>query len=79
MGDTAKAISDVPVINKFLVLCRVRTVPPKTVVIHACDLPDIHYYIDDGSLEVMIEDEDGNEMVLSYLNTGQFLGEMGLF
>jgi CRP/FNR family cyclic AMP-dependent transcriptional regulator len=27
----------------------------------------------------MIEDEDGNEMVLSYLNKGQFFGEMGLF
>ena len=27
----------------------------------------------------MIEDEDGNEMVLAYLNKGQFFGEMGLF
>ena len=79
MGETAMTISDVPVINKFLGLCRVRTVPPKTVVIHAGDLPDILYYIVDGSVEVMIEDEDGNEMVLSYLNKGQFFGEMGLF
>jgi CRP-like cAMP-binding protein len=29
------------------------------------------YYIVDGSVEVMIEDEDGNEMVLAYLNKGQ--------
>ena len=28
---------------------------------------------------VSIEDEDGNEMVLAYLNKGQFFGEMGLF
>jgi CRP/FNR family cyclic AMP-dependent transcriptional regulator len=27
----------------------------------------------------MIEDEEGNEMVLAYLNKGQFFGEMGLF
>jgi len=54
-------------------------VPAKTVVIHAGDLPDILYYVVDGSVEVMIEDEDGNEMVLSYLNKGQFFGEMGLF
>lgn len=27
----------------------------------------------------MIEDEDGNEMVLAYLNKGEFFGEMGLF
>jgi len=42
-------------------------------------LADILYYIIGGSVEVMIEDEDGNEMVLAYLNKGQFFGEMGLF
>ena len=53
--------------------------PSKTVVIHAGDLPDVLYYIISGSVEVMIEDEEGNEMVLAYLNKGQFFGEMGLF
>ena len=79
MAESAQNLSDVPAINKFLSLCRVRTVPQKTVVIHAGDLPDILYYVVEGSVEVMIEDEDGNEMVLSYLNKGQFFGEMGLF
>jgi len=79
METTAKKISDVPAINRFLSYCRVRTIPSKTVVIHAGDLPDILYFIVDGSVEVMIEDEDGNEMVLAYLNKGEFFGEMGLF
>jgi len=79
MAETAQVISDVPVISKFLGLCRIRNVPNKTVIIHAGDLPDILYYVVEGSVEVMIEDEDGNEMVLSYLNKGQFFGEMGLF
>ena len=79
MQTTAKNISDVPAINRFLSYCRVRTVPSKTVMIHAGDLPDVLYYIVDGSVEVMIEDEDGNEMVLAYLNKGQFFGERGLF
>ena len=79
MQNTAKTLSDVPAINRFLSYCRVRTVPSKTVMIHAGDLPDVLYYIVDGSVEVMIEDEDGNEMVLAYLNKGQFFGEMGLF
>jgi CRP/FNR family cyclic AMP-dependent transcriptional regulator len=65
--------------SRFLELCRIRSVPSKTVVIHAGDLPEVLYYIVDGSVEVMIEDEDGNEMVLAYLNKGQFFGEMGLF
>jgi CRP-like cAMP-binding protein len=79
MQTTAKTLSDVPAINRFLSYCRVRTVPSKTVMIHAGDLPDVLYYIVDGSVEVMIEDEDGNEMVLAYLNKGQFFGELGLF
>ncbi len=79
MEEGAKALSDIPAINRFLSYCRIRTVPSKTVIIHAGDLPDILYYIISGSVEVMIEDEDGNEMVLAYLNKGQFFGEMGLF
>jgi CRP/FNR family cyclic AMP-dependent transcriptional regulator len=75
MQTTAKTLSDVPAINRFLSYCRVRTVPSKTVMIHAGDLPDVLYYIVDGSVEVMIEDEDGNEMVLAYLNKGQFFGD----
>ena len=53
--------------------------PSKTVLIHAGDVPDVLYYVIKGSVEVLIEDEEGNEMVLAYLNKGQFFGEMGLF
>ena len=79
MEDTVRPLSEIPAINRFLNYCRVRTVPAKTVMIHAGDLPDVMYYIVSGSVEVMIDDEDGNEIVLAYLNKGQFFGEMGLF
>ncbi|RYD83634.1 MAG: cyclic nucleotide-binding domain-containing protein, partial [Sphingomonadales bacterium] len=79
MEDNVRPLSDIPAINRFLSYCRIRTVSSKTVVIHAGDLPDVLYYIISGSVEVMIEDEEGNEMVLAYLNKGQFFGEMGLF
>src|ERR1700754_2887888 len=79
MEEGARPLSDIPAINRFLSYCRIRTVPSKTVVIHAGDLPDVLYYIISGSVEVMIEDERGDEMVLAYLNRGQCFGEMGLF
>ena len=63
MAEASKVLSDIPAINRFLTYCRVRTVPSKTVIIHAGDTPDTLYYIVGGSVEVMIEDEDGNEMV----------------
>src|SRR6202171_3774765 len=79
MEENVRPLSDIPAINRFLSYCRIRSVPSKTVIIHAGDLPDVLYYIISGSVEVMIEDEEGNEMVLAYLNKGQFFGEMGLF
>ena len=68
-----------PPIDRFLALCHVRQVPSKTVVIHAGDVPDTLYFIVEGSVAIVIEDEDGNEIVVTYLNRGEFFGEMGMF
>jgi len=39
----------------------------------------IAVYIVKGSVSVLMEDEDGHEIVLAYINAGEFFGEMGLF
>jgi CRP/FNR family cyclic AMP-dependent transcriptional regulator len=49
------------------------------VIIHAGDPPATLYFITRGAVPVMIEDKDGHELVLAYLNKGEFFGEMGLF
>ena len=41
--------------------------------------PDGVHYIVDGSVSVVIEDDDGREIVLAYLFAGDFFGETGLF
>jgi CRP/FNR family cyclic AMP-dependent transcriptional regulator len=79
MESSAKPSSDQSAINRFLSYCRIRSVSSKTVLIHAGDTPETLFYIISGSVEVMIENEDTSEMVLAYLNKGQFFGEMGLF
>jgi CRP/FNR family cyclic AMP-dependent transcriptional regulator len=66
-------------IDKFLEHCRRRRYPAKSVIIYAGDRSDVLYYIVEGSVTVLIEDEDGHEIVLAYLNPGDFFGEMGLF
>ncbi len=68
-----------PSIDSFLAHCHRRRYPPKSVIIYAGDQPDVLYYIVEGSVTVLIEDEDGHEIVLAYLNPGDFFGEMGLF
>jgi len=71
VGDTS--------IDEFLEHCRRRRYPAKSVIIYAGDQSDVLYYIVEGSVTVLIEDEDGHEIVLAYLNPGDFFGEMGLF
>ena len=68
-----------PCITRFLEHCHRRKYPNKSVIIYAGDQPDVIYYIISGSVSVLIEDEDGHEIVLAYINAGGFFGEMGLF
>ncbi len=68
-----------PTLERFLDLCHKKRYPKRSVIIHAGDPPETLYYIIKGSVRVMIEDERGHEMVLAYLNKGDFFGEMGLF
>ncbi len=71
VGDTS--------INEFLEHCHRRRYPAKSVIIYAGDQSDVLYYIVEGSVTVLIEDDEGHEIVLAYLNPGDFFGEMGLF
>ena len=66
-------------LNKFLQHCHTKNYPPRTTIIHAGDESDTLYYIVSGSVSVVIEDADCNEIILAYLNAGDFFGEMGLF
>ena len=50
-----------------------------TTIIYEGDECDTLYYIIDGSVSVILEDEDGKEVDISYLNAGDFFGEIGLF
>lgn len=66
-------------VDEFLKHCHRRKYPAKSTIIYAGDSSDSLFYIIDGSVTVLIEDEDGREMIVAYLNKGDFFGEMGLF
>ncbi len=68
-----------PALDNFLHHCHTKKYGARSTIIHAGDESDTLYYIIDGSVSVVIEDEDCNEIVLAYLNPGDFFGEMGLF
>ncbi len=56
-----------------------RTFPANATIISAGDHSSTLYYIVSGSVSVILEDHDGHEMVLAYLNAGDFFGEIGMF
>ena len=68
-----------PALDNFLHHCHSKKYAARSTIIHAGDESETLYYIIDGSVSVVIEDEDSNEIVLAYLNPGDFFGEMGLF
>jgi len=69
----------IPNLDQFLAHCHRRKYPAKSTIIYAGDESDALYYILKGSVTVMIEDDYGREMIMAYLNEGDFFGEMGLF
>ena len=66
-------------IERFLLECHRRKYPNKSPIIRPGDVANTLYYVIDGSLAVMSEDEEGRELILAYVNAGEFIGEMGLF
>ncbi len=66
-------------LENFLSNAHRRKYPNKTTIIHEGDKCETLYYIVSGSVSVILEDEEGKEAVITYLNPGDFFGEMGLF
>lgn len=78
-SNTASSSSAINNLDGFLANCHRRTYPPKSTIIYTGDESKSLYYIVEGSAAVVVEDEDAHEMIVAYLNPGDFFGEMGLF
>ncbi len=66
-------------LQPFLMHCHRRHYPTKAEVIHPGDDADTLFYLVEGQVTILMEDEDGREIILTYLNKGEFIGEMGMF
>lgn len=75
----ADAVFKKPVVQAFIAAAHKRSYPPKHNIVRAGDEPHTLFLILEGAVSVMVEDTDGREMVLAYLNPGEFFGEMCLF
>ena len=69
----------VPVLARYFDHHHRRTYPANATIVSAGDHSSTLYYILEGSVSVVIEDREGHEIVLAYLNAGDFFGEIGMF
>lgn len=65
--------------ERFLSLCHRRRYPTKAVIMRPGDPANTLFYVVEGSLSIIAEDEEGREIILAYVNPGDFIGELGLF
>ncbi len=63
----------------FLSSAHKRKYPRGSTIIYAGEASDSIYYITRGSVTVLIEDDTGREIIVAYLNEGDFFGEMAMF
>jgi CRP/FNR family cyclic AMP-dependent transcriptional regulator len=71
--------ADPPWLAAFISHCHTKRYDKNVELIHQGVPADSLYYLVEGSVSAIIEDEDQREIVLAYLNKGDFIGEMGLF
>jgi len=51
----------------------------KHMIIKAGESPRSIFFLLEGSVRVLVEDDEGQELILAYLGPGEFFGELGLF
>lgn len=66
-------------LDYFLSRCQRRRYAGKSTIISAGGESDSLFYLFKGSATVLVENEEGREMIMACLNAGDFFGEMGLF
>jgi CRP/FNR family cyclic AMP-dependent transcriptional regulator len=66
-------------LTEFVSHCTCRKYPAKKMLIREGEEPTTLYLLLKGSVAVTSENEEGRELILAYLNAGEFFGEMGLF
>lgn len=63
----------------FLHLCHTKTYPAKAIIMRPGDEGNTLLFIIEGSVSISVEDEEGHELILGYLNSNDFIGEIGVF
>ncbi|MEC7120773.1 MAG: cAMP-activated global transcriptional regulator CRP [Pseudomonadota bacterium] len=68
-----------PSIKTLLDHAHIRSFPTRHSIVHAGDASTSLFFLLKGSVSIVVEESGQREIVVAYLNAGDFFGEMGLF
>ncbi|RMH93356.1 cAMP-activated global transcriptional regulator CRP [Lysobacter pythonis] len=66
-------------IERLLQYAQRRRYPSRTDIFRPGDPGGTLYYLLDGSVSILVEEDENRELILGYFGSGEFVGEMGLF
>lgn len=66
-------------LSAFLSFCHTKRYEKHVDFIRRGEPAESLYYLVEGSVAALMDDEEQREIVLAYINKGEFIGEMGLF
>jgi CRP/FNR family cyclic AMP-dependent transcriptional regulator len=66
-------------LQPFLSYCHTKAYEKNVEIMRQGDPAETLYYLVEGSVAAVIDDDDKRELLLAYINKGEFIGEMGLF
>lgn len=71
--------SHVPKVQQLLQYCTLKTYPKKSIILRPDDPNDRLLYLIEGSVALTLRHNNQQEMIVTYLNEGAFIGEGGFF
>ena len=68
-----------PDIESFLDHCERQQHSAKSILVNAGEPSESFFFVLDGSLSIILKSDNGHDMVVNYVNPGDFFGEVGLY
>jgi CRP/FNR family cyclic AMP-dependent transcriptional regulator len=72
-------LRSLPDAEKFLDHCQRKSLRSRSTLVRAGETSDTFFFVLNGSLSVIIRSDDGHDLVLNYVNPGEFFGEIGVY
>ena len=76
---TLQEKSSLPNLESFLAHCERRKCKARSVLVKAGEPSETFFFVLEGTLAVSIKSDEDQDLILNYVNAGDFFGEIGLY